>query len=306
MSKATYISRFAIILKKLKANPYSSYEDLKKWIDKESEYIQLSDERLTISFSKRTLQRDLKEIRTLFGIEIIYSKSQGGYYIEETEGENQNFQRMIESYDVFNSLNLAQDASRYIQLEKRKPQGTENLYGLLHAIKNNQQIKFNYHKFWDEESSDRKVNPYALKEFKSRWYLIGQDQKNLEIRTFALDRLSQLEILKQKFKEDKSFDINEMFRFSFGIISPTDDDPVQLILSFNQHQGKYIKTLPLHESQEIIIDSKKELRIKLTAYFTHDLLMEILSFGENVKIIEPAWVVKEVKSEISKALKKYS
>ncbi len=43
---------------------------------------------------------------------------------------------MMEAFDMFNSLNLAQDLAPLIYMEKRRPQGTENLYGLLDAIKN--------------------------------------------------------------------------------------------------------------------------------------------------------------------------
>ena len=84
---------------------------------------------------------------------------------------------------MFNSLNLAQDLTPFIHLEKRRPQGTENLYGLLHAIKNRLQIKFNYQKFWEEELSQRLVEPYALKEFKNRWYIMAKDSK--KSNTFA-------------------------------------------------------------------------------------------------------------------------
>ena len=90
-----------------------------------------------------------------------------------------NFQRMMEAFDMFNSLNLAQDLTPFIHLEKRRPQGTENLYGLLHAIKNRLQIKFTYQKFWEEELSQRLAEPYALKEFKNRWYIMAKDSKDM-------------------------------------------------------------------------------------------------------------------------------
>ncbi len=74
-----------------------------------------------IGFSKRTLQRDIREIRKVFGIDIDYSKSAKGYYISQSETENMNFQRMIEAFDMFNSLNIAQDLAPFIHLEKRRP-----------------------------------------------------------------------------------------------------------------------------------------------------------------------------------------
>jgi hypothetical protein len=58
-----------------------------------------------------------------------------------------------------------------------------------------------------------------------------------------------------------------------------------VILSFGPFQGKYIKSLPLHNTQEIIEDTDDELRIRLTLYLTHDFLMELLAYGDTVKVI---------------------
>jgi predicted DNA-binding transcriptional regulator YafY len=306
MSKRGYISRYMLILKKLKVKPYSTYEELQAYIESELEFLQMQDDELQIGFSKRTFQRDLREIRNIFGIDIEYSKSQKGYYVSHNENENMNFQRMIEAFDMFNSLNLAQDLTPYVFLEKRKPQGTEHLNGLLHAIKNRLMIEFTYLKFWEDEPSKRLVEPYAMKEFKNRWYLMAKDSKDNVTKSFALDRLTNLDIHKQHFTYPNNYNIEEIYRYCFGIISPTNEKPQEIILSFTPFQGKYIKTLPLHHTQQIILDNEDEVRIKLKLYPTHDLLMELLSFGEELKVIEPKSLVKQVKQAHEQALKRYS
>ena len=106
MSKRGYISRYLLIIKRLKAKPYSTFEDLQSYIEHQLDYLQMQDDSLTIGFSKRTLQRDLKEIRSLFGIDTEYSKVNKGYFIVQTETENMNFQRMMEAFDIFNSLSI--------------------------------------------------------------------------------------------------------------------------------------------------------------------------------------------------------
>lgn len=305
MSKRGYISRYLLILKKLKVKPYSTYEELQTYIENQFDFLQMQDDTLNVGFSKRTLQRDLKEIRNVFGIDIEYSKTNKGYYISQSETENMNFQRMIEAFDMFNSLNLAQDLTPFIHLEKRRPQGTENLYGLLHAIKNKLKIKFTYQKFWEEEVSQRLVEPYALKEFKNRWYVLAKDNKDNNIKSFALDRLTNLEITRQHYQYPDNFSIEQSYRYCFGIISPNGSDPQDIILSFDPFQGKYIKTLPLHETQEVLVDNDQETRIKLKLCLTHDLVMELLSFGDNMKVIEPKKLADEIKEAHKKAYKQY-
>lgn len=305
MSKRGYISRYLLILKKLKVKPYSTYEELQTYIENQFDYLQMQDDNLQIGFSKRTLQRDLKEIRNVFGIDIEYSKSQKGYFISQSETENMNFQRMIEAFDMFNSLNLAQDLTPFIHLEKRRPQGTENLYGLLHAIKNKLKIKFTYQKFWEEEVSQRLVEPYALKEFKNRWYILAKDSKDNNIKSFALDRLTNLEITNQTFQYPDNYSVEQSYRYCFGIISPNGADPQDIILSFDPFQGKYIKTLPLHETQEVLVDNAQETRIKLKLCLTQDFIMELLSFGDSMKVIEPKSLADEIKQAHKNAYKQY-
>jgi predicted DNA-binding transcriptional regulator YafY len=305
MSKRGYISRYLLILKKLKAKSYSTYEELHAYIENQFDYLQMQDDTLNIGFSRRTLQRDIKEIRNVFGIDIEYSKSQKGYFISQNENENLNFQRMMEAFDMFNSLNLAQDLTPFIHLEKRRPQGTENLYGLLHAIKNRLQIKFTYQKFWEEELSQRLVEPYALKEFKNRWYIMSKDSKDNNIKSFALDRLTTLEITNQTYQYPDNYSIEQSYRYCFGIISPNEEEPQDIILSFNPFQGKYIKTLPLHDTQQVLVDNDVEIKIKLKLCLTHDLLMELLSFGDNMKVIEPKSLVHQIKQALEKAYGQY-
>jgi predicted DNA-binding transcriptional regulator YafY len=305
MSKRGYISRYLLILKKLKVKPYSTYEELLHYIDNQLEYLQMQDDTLTVGFSKRTLQRDIKEIRNLFGIDVEFSKLRKGYFIIQNERENMNFQRMMEAFDMFNSLNLARDLTPFIHLEKRRPQGTENLYGILHAIKNKLEITFEYKKFWDDEPGIRAVAPYALKEFKNRWYILVKDGKDSAIKTFALDRLANLEITNKKFIFPANYNLERQFKFCFGIMGPNDEVPHEIILSFDPFQGKYVKTLPLHESQQILVANKDELQIKLMLYITYDFIMELLSFGENVKVLKPESLANEIKAVHQKAFERY-
>lgn len=305
MSKQSYISRYLLIIKKLKAKPHSTYQELQGYIEKQVEYLKMKDERIGIGFSKRTLQRDIREIRNIFGIDIEYSKSQKGYWISQSEGENINFERVMEAFDIFNSLNLAQDFQPFVHLEKRRPQGTENLYGLLYAIKNKLQIKFLYQKFWEDKLTNRVAEPYALKEFKNRWYLMAKDLKDSTIKSFALDRLSDLEITRTTFKYPDSYNIEQNYRYCFGIISPNDEEPKEIILSFDTLQGKYIKSLPLHDTQQVIIDNTEELQIKLNICITHDFIMELLSYGDSVKVMKPESLANEIRAAHENAFKQY-
>ena len=298
MSKRESIARYNLIIKKLRKQP-ADFEQISTYLSLESEL-----QEYNFNVSKRTFQRDLDDIRSLYNIDIVYDFSRKVYFIDLEEQPELN-ERILEAFDTFNALNITDRLSNYIHFEKRRPQGTENLYGLLHAIKNKVQISFSYKKFWEDEISQRTAEPYALKEFKNRWYVLANDLKDNKVKSFALDRLTELEITRKKFQLPIDFDVNEHYKYCFGIISPNEHQPQEVILSFDPFQGKYIKTLPLHESQVILKDNEEELLIKLTLFLTHDFLMEILSYGDNVKVIQPESLIEDLKTSYENALKLY-
>ncbi|OFY38424.1 MAG: WYL domain-containing protein [Bacteroidetes bacterium GWF2_35_48] len=298
MSKRESISRYNLIIKKLRKKS-ATFKEIAEYLSLESEF-----QSYNFNISKRTFQRDIDDIRSIYNIDIQYDFSQKVYYIDFDEQPEFN-ERILEAFDTFNILNISDKILKHIHFEKRKPKGTENLFGLLHAIKNKLQTSFLYQKFDDEKILKRNIEPYAIKEFKNRWYVLGRDKKDNQIKNFALDRLSELEFSKIKFHIPQNFDLNLYYKYCFGVINPNQQKQQEIILSFNPHQGKYIKTLPLHESQQILIDNENELKIKLEIFITHDFFMELLSLGENVKIIKPKSLIRDLKASYKNALENY-
>jgi len=298
MSKRESISRYNLIIRKVRRCP-STYNEIADYLSRESEL-----QSYNFNTSKRTFQRDLEDIRSLFDIDIQYDFSKRVYFISD-EGRPEVNDRILEAFDTFNALNVSDRLSKCIHFERRRPQGTENLFGLLHAIRNQVRIKFTYQKFWEDEASSRFIEPYALKEFRNRWYVIGKDLNDEQVKSYGLDRLTNLEITRKAFAYPLDFDVEEKYRFCFGIISSDDNKPKEIILSFDPFQGKYIKTMPLHETQEILVDTDDELRIRLMLFITHDLVMELLSYGDSMKVIQPQELVEQIRSAHYQAFSRY-
>jgi predicted DNA-binding transcriptional regulator YafY len=298
MSVRESIARYSLIIKKLRKNS-ASFAEIFDYLSYESEL-----QGYNFSVSKRTFQRDLADIRSLYNIDIQFDSSRKVYSIQSAEQPGLS-ERILEAFDMLNALNLSDRLSDNIYFEKRKPSGTENLYGLLHSIKNQLQIKYTYQKFWEDESTLRRVEPYALKEFRYRWYILAKDLKDNQVKSFALDRVSELDITKNQFQLPVDFNVNEHYKYCFGIVSPNEHKPEEIILSFDPIQGKYIKTLPLHESQQVLIDTEDEFRIKLTLFITHDFFMELLSYGDKVRVIKPESLINDLKSTFKKGLNLY-
>lgn len=294
MSKRVFYLRYSLIIKRLQ-KASATFVEISEFLRREAE---LQD--FSIEITKRTFQRDLDEIRSLFNVDIQYDFSRKVYSISE-DSQNDTSHRMLEAFDMFNALNITDDLSNYVHFENRKPKGTEHFYGLLHAAKNKLVIRYNYLKYEDDKITQRIAEPYGLKEFKGRWYLIAKDQKDNTIKTFGLDRIQDLEITKKRFEAPKNFSATSLFKNCFGIINPTDGKVENIILSFDSFQGKYIKSFPLHETQQVLVDNEKEVRVGLFLYVTQDLVMELLSFGETLEVKMPVGlreIIRETAKEI--------
>ncbi|WP_268222974.1 helix-turn-helix transcriptional regulator [Sinomicrobium oceani] len=298
MSKKEAVSRYHLIINKLRKQS-STFKEIEAYLALESD-IQSYD----FNISKRTFLRDLNDIRTIYNIDIRYDFSKRVYFIDYEDKPGIG-ERMLEAFDTFNALNLTDRLSNHIHFENRRSRGTEHLYGLLHAIKNKVQIIFIHQKYWEDNGKERRVEPYALKEFKNRWYVLARDLKDNRVKSFALDRLTDLEITKKRFQFPVDFNVNEHYRYCFGIIGPNGHKPQEVVLSFSPFQGEYIKSLPLHESQQILIDNEDELRIKLTLFVTHDFFMELLSFGEDLRVIKPKKLINDIKLALNNTLELY-
>jgi len=281
MAKQDYFFRYQAIIKKLGRSNEATFEEIQEYLKKESEFL---DRPMLISI--RTFQRDLNEIRSLFGKDIQYDLSRKVYYIANDQ-QSDVHNSMLESFDMINSLNIMSDVSKYMFFEKRKAKGTHHFYGLLHAIKNRIVISLVYQKYQDDEQTVRLLEPLALKESRGRWYLFAKDRNDHKLKTFGLDRIIHFENTLSRFDYPQNLDVDEIFRHCFGVINLEDGKPEKVILSFDSEQGKYIKSYPIHESQQIITDDPDEFRIMLQLCITHDLIMEILSHGDTVEIIAP-------------------
>jgi predicted DNA-binding transcriptional regulator YafY len=297
MSKKQFVKRYNLIINRLRKKA-CSFEELSRYLQKESE---LDEENYEVSL--RTFQRDLKEIASIYNIEIAYNRVANVYEITH-EADDDRSERIMESFEVFNALNLTSNYAHHLILEKRKALGTENMYGLLHAIKNRLVVSFSHEKYWDDEGNTvRTVKSLALKEARHRWYLVARDKDGL-VKTFGLERITGLEILVEKFKAD-SFDAEVHFRDCFGIITEDDVEAEKVLLSFTPTEAKYIKSLPLHHSQRVVSETDERTVFELQIYPTYDFVMELLSFGTELTVLEPASLREEVAGKLRETLAKY-
>jgi predicted DNA-binding transcriptional regulator YafY len=280
MAKLDQLSRYVAIVRRLQKSP-ASYKDIESYVRHDAEI-----QGYNSNLSERNFHRHKKDIFSAFGIQIEFNHSSKVYHIIENDSEELNA-RLLDAVEMVNTIKLSSRYSRFMFFDKQKASGMQHLLPLLNAIKQKKVIELTYQRFGDKNSFTIAAEPYALKEFENRWYLLAKDTEDGNIKSYGLDRLLSFTLLRKKV-EEKHFNATEYFTHCYGIIRPLHSIPQKITLSFTPEQGNYIKTLPLHSSQKILADNHEELKIELTVYPTFDFVMKLLSFGDEVEIISPA------------------
>ena len=292
MSKLIYFKRYLYVIDRLRSRP-CSFNELQEHVMRKLEN---DDIDTTFEYAIRTFERDKKDITALFGIVIQYNRKDKTYAIDEEEIEDQSVTRMIDVFSIHHALQEGNKLSPSVFLEKRKSLGTEHIYGIIHAIQNLYLLQFTHQKHWEDFSTQREVKPIAIKESQQRWYLVALDKKNETVKTFGLDRISNLKITDTKFKP-VAYNVEKEFQHAFGV--ETYEAAKKVILEFSKQQGNYIKTFPLHKSQRIVKETEDAVSIEIFIHTTNDIKMELLKYGSNVKVIAPISLQNDIKNRIS-------
>ncbi|WP_177762280.1 helix-turn-helix transcriptional regulator [Flavobacterium sp. I3-2] len=300
MSKNIFFSRLALIVDMFRNGARLTFDEVLQKLENRSD----ADEDFVIS--KRTFQRDIKEIDSLFGIEIACNRSTNEYYIKEIYSEDGKI-RLLEAIEITSLIKSSNETEGIVFLEKRKANGTEYFSEIFKAIKNLNVVEITYLNFLNQsgKSSIRKVCPIAIKESKNRWYLLAKDLKDEIVKSFSLDRISKLDVLKDAFFTKINFDVEKEYQHVFGILkSDLEIEKIQILCSESQY--RYLETLPLHQSQKLIRQENQNFIISLELIPTYDFIMEILAMGKEVKVLEPKDLVIEIKAKLLENLEQYS
>lgn len=284
MSSLSQIQRYLFVIRRVRKGDYPSLKKIRDYIEEEFSHRELT----TIGLSERTLERTINEIKYELGIGIKYSKLECGYCISDDEIDDpDSIERVLEPFDILNALQADNGFQDVVIPEAYIRKGTEHLFTLLKAAKQHFVVEFTYDKFDDSEAVKREVTPYAVRQVRGRWYLIGFEIKSNDVlKSFGLDRISELTVQKKRFTPVE-IDIKARFEDSFGIMV-YDHLPVEdVVLEFDSLDGSYLKSLKLHSSQKIIEDTPERFVVSVRLRITHDFLMELASRCSSLKVISP-------------------
>ena len=236
--------------------------------------------------SERQFHRYTDAVEELFDIEIKYSRSQRGYVVADREGINNMGMRkwLIQTFSVNNILHESQELKNRILLENI-PSGLQHLTTIVDAMREGVKLSMVYQSFGAEKPSTFDVEPWCVKLFEQRWYMLGMSDK---LRIHALDRIKALDPTEHKFKIPKKLNAEKFFKDYYGIIINDDEfDVCPVALKVDSWQSKYLRTLPLHHSQVEVERTEEYSIFEYRLCPSFDFRQKLLSMGETVEVLAP-------------------
>jgi len=291
-----------------KARRITFAEINEKWLETEmSEGIELA---------RSTFARHKDAIEDIFGICIDCDRQNGyQYYIGNDyvlrENSVQNW--MLQTLSVHNVISESLPLQDRILLEQVPFEG-DYLTTVIDAMKKGVRIAVTYRKYGADKPKCLNFEPYCIKLFKQRWYILGHFHRDATAEkpeadyfgVFSFDRIVEMTLTDVKFKIDPDFDAQAFFDHCYGVFVGEGMPAERIVIRAFGYERFYIRDLPVHHSQREIGQGEDYADFEFYMKPTQDLGTHFLSRGSQVKILSPQWLADEVRDMHLEAAGLYS
>ena len=259
-----------------------------------------------LEFSRTTFNRHRDAILDMFGLIIECDRKDGyRYYIYNREVLNDD---SVANW-LFSTLSVGNMLDENVGLQNRIllesiPSGNLKLRQIINAMRESRRLMLTYRRYGAASANSFAINPYCVKLFKRRWYVLAK-MSHGSMAVFSLDRIEEVDIIKEKFSIDSNFDAESYFGECFGIVVGDGTKLERIVLRAYGQEPYYLRDLPLHHSQQELQSTEDYTDFELTIRPTSDFKAHLLSRGEWLQVISPEWLVKDMQEWLQAAIYRY-
>lgn len=260
-----------------------------------------------LELPKRTFHKWRIAVEELFGIIIDCDRKNGyRFFIADKESLYDN---SLNGW-LFGTLSVGYNLESHKSIKERillENTLTNNdwLLKILEALHRNTRLLITYNSFSNDKETTFEADPYCLKMFLRRWYLVAKSVYFEHPRIYALDRIVNLEQTDTKFDYPNDFSPIHFFDDSYGVIVDDSMEAENVELKVDHSHVGYMRSLPLHHSQQEIEQESEYSIFRLKLAPTFDFEQKILSMGEYVEVISPKWLRGRIIGRVTKMKKQY-
>ena len=160
------------------------------------------------------------------------------------------------------------------------------------AIAKKQKVLINYNSFFEKKVIELELSPYHLLYNQRAWYVLGFSSIHKSIRTFKLNRITQLNVLEKRFINGDNFDLQEYFGKAWSMIP--EGKIYNIELKFLPKVAKNVAEVQWHSTQKISHNSDGSVTVEFRVDGLGEITWWILGYGDQVQVIAPKILRKKV------------
>ena len=281
-----------------RANGITFAEINEKWLE--------TDMSVGVELARSTFNRHKDAIEDIFGIYIDCNRQNGyKYYIgnEDVLSEDSVQNWMLNTLTVNNIIGESLSLQDRILLQPAPVEG-DYLKMVIDAMKKNVRIVVDYRRYGTDTPNHLTFEPYCIKLFKQRWYVLGHFHREATVNrdvldyfgVFSFDRILNMSLTDEKFQIDSNFSAQAYFEECYGVLVGDGTQAERIVIRAFGYDQFYIRDLPIHKTQREIGRGEDYTDYELFMRPTIDLSGHILSRSNQIKVIEPKWLADEIRN----------
>lgn len=285
--------------------------------------------------SRRTLDNDLAFMREEFRAPIVWDKQRQGYCYEhpfdltsQIALNTEDVHRLhvaVETLAQFEHLEVFRDlretvekirkgvsgwvrrsaAAKSIYFEPVQNAGTEHLPTLLRAIEERRRVTFGYQSFQQAEVQQCELEPYCIRQYDQRWYVVGHSPQYNYLKPFALDRIASRPEFSKIIFEAPDFKPEQFFLHIYGMHTEPIEQAREVVIEFSPLQARYFLSRPFHPHRLLEELPGGSIRVQLHVCITIELIRKLASYGHEAEVLAPEELRETMKRFFEEGRRRY-
>ncbi|HNV08014.1 MAG: YafY family transcriptional regulator [Dokdonella sp.] len=171
------------------------------------------------------------------------------------------------------------------------------------ALLNRKRLSFHYRARTTNAPTTRDVSPQRLTHYRDNWYLDAWDHEREALRSFALDRMSSVQVVEKPAEDRNPADLDAHLSSSYGIFSGA--PKATAVVRFSAHAARWVADEHWHSQQQglWLADGRYELKVPYSN--SRELLMDVLKYGPDAEVVSPVSLREEMKIMLQLAIGSY-
>jgi len=294
-----------------------------------------------LEVSRATFKRDLEYLRDRMGAPIVYEAASGGYLLRQDDGEPGNYElpglwltageihallameqlleelqpgllgphvgpirdrirRLIEVGD--HSVEEVSRRIRVLEVGSRSVQ-PESFEALATAVLSRRKVTIRHYRRQHGDMVERTVSPQRLVHYRGNWYLDAWCEERKALRTFSVDAVREADVLDKSAREISDETLDKHLGAGFGIFSGSQTQTA--VLQFTPERARWVSRETWHPEQEGSFQLDGSWLLKVPYSDSRELVMDILKYGPDVKVLGPPSLVKQVAARVQETAARY-